>query len=191
MRLERIVVGVDGSPNSLVAVEWAAGMASLVAAEVVAVHAMGLLEQMGSGDPAPSFPHRAEIQQAFEATWCHPLQAAGVRYRCLLRDGSAVPVLLAVSDEVGADLVVVGSRGLGGYPGAPARQYQHAGGPERARAGHRRARQRPRAPMTPDRDRRAVCCWIPCVVTAGVPGPSALVAGDGGRHAGRRGASSQ
>ena len=116
MRLERIVVGVDGSANSLVAVEWAAGMASLVGAEVVAVHAMGLLEQMGSGDPAPSFPQRAEIQQAFEATWCQPLREAGVRFQCLLRDGSAVPVVLAVSDEVDADLIVVGSRGLGGYP---------------------------------------------------------------------------
>lgn len=116
MRLERIVVGVDGSPNSLVAVEWAAGMASLVAAEVVAVHVMGLLDQMGSENPAPSFPQRAEIQEAFETTWCQPLRAAGVRYQCLLRDGSAVPVLLAVSDEVGADLIAVGSRGLGGYP---------------------------------------------------------------------------
>ena len=116
MRLERIVVGVDGSANSLVAVEWAAGMASLVAAEVFAVHTMGLLEPLGPGDAVPSFPHRDEIQEAFEATWCQPLRAAGVRYQCLLRDGSAVPVLLAVSDEVGADLVVVGSRGLGGYP---------------------------------------------------------------------------
>ena len=116
MRLERIVVGVDGSTNSLTAVEWAAGMASLVAAEVVAVHAMGLLEPVDSGDPVPSFPHRAEIQELFETTWCQPLRAAQVRYQCLLRDGSAVPVLLAVSDEVGADLIVVGSRGLGGYP---------------------------------------------------------------------------
>jgi nucleotide-binding universal stress UspA family protein len=116
MRLERIVVGVDGSANSLVAVEWAAGMASLVAAEVMAVHAMGLLEPLGPRDPVPSFPHRGEIEEAFEATWCRPLRAAGVRYQCLLRDGSAVPVLLAVSDEVGADLIVVGSRGLGGYP---------------------------------------------------------------------------
>jgi nucleotide-binding universal stress UspA family protein len=116
MRVERIVVGVDGSANSLAAVEWAAGMASLVAAEVIAVHAMGLLESLGSGDPVPSFPHRGEIQEAFEATWCQPLRAAGVRYQCQLRDGSAVPVLLAVSDEVGADLIVVGSRGLGGYP---------------------------------------------------------------------------
>ena len=116
MRIERIVVAVDGSPNSLLAVEWAAGMASLVAAEVVAVHVMGLLEQMGSEDPAPSFPQRAEIRQAFEETWCQPLRAAGVRYQCVLRDGSAVPVVLALSDEMGADLIVVGSRGLGGYP---------------------------------------------------------------------------
>jgi len=91
-------------------------MASPVAAEVIAVHVMGLLDQVGSEDPTPSFPQRAEIKDAFEATWCQPLRDAAVRYQCVLRDGSAVPVLLAVSDEVAADLIVVGSRGLGGYP---------------------------------------------------------------------------
>jgi nucleotide-binding universal stress UspA family protein len=116
MRLERVVVGVDGSDNSLVAVEWAAGMASIVDAEVVAVHALGLLERLGQGDPVPSFRHRDEIRDLFETTWCAPLDSAGVRSRRLIRDGTAVSVLLAVADEVDADLIVVGSRGLGGYP---------------------------------------------------------------------------
>jgi len=116
MRLERILVGVDGSDNSVAAVEWAAGMASIVNAEVVAVHALGLLEPLGTGDPVPSFSHRDEIRHLFETAWCAPLDAAGVRSRRLIRDGSAVSVLLAVADEVDAELIVVGSRGLGGYP---------------------------------------------------------------------------
>jgi nucleotide-binding universal stress UspA family protein len=116
MRIERIVVGVDGSDNSLAAVEWAAGMAALVDAEVVAVHALGLLEALGADDPVPSFPHRDEIRDLFEKTWCAPLDTASVRSRRVLRDGSALPVLLDAAQEVGADLIVVGSRGLGGYP---------------------------------------------------------------------------
>jgi nucleotide-binding universal stress UspA family protein len=116
MRIERIVVGVDGSPNSLVAVEWAAGLARLVDAEVVAVHALSLLEPLGSGDPVPSFPHRDEIRHLLTTVWCAPLDLAGVRSRRLLRDGTAVSVLLAVGDEVDADLLVVGSRGLGANP---------------------------------------------------------------------------
>jgi nucleotide-binding universal stress UspA family protein len=116
MRIERIVVAVDGSENSLVAVEWAAGLARLLDAEVVAVHALGLLEPLGSEDPVPTFPHREEIRHAFETTWCAALDAAGVRTRRLLRDGPAVGVILSVAAEVDADLIVVGSRGLGGYP---------------------------------------------------------------------------
>jgi nucleotide-binding universal stress UspA family protein len=34
----------------------------------------------------------------------------------VFQDGPAVSVILSVADEVDADLIVVGSRGLGGYP---------------------------------------------------------------------------
>jgi nucleotide-binding universal stress UspA family protein len=34
----------------------------------------------------------------------------------VVRDGSPVTALLAVAEDEGADLIVVGSRGLGGYP---------------------------------------------------------------------------
>ncbi len=116
LTIHRIVVGVDGSDNSLVAVEWAAGLARLVDAEVVAVHAVGLLEPLDGGTPVPSFPHRAEIEELFETRWSAPFRAAGVSAELVLRDGPAVAVLLAVADDTDADLIVVGSRGLGGYP---------------------------------------------------------------------------
>jgi nucleotide-binding universal stress UspA family protein len=116
MRIEHIVVGVDGSESSLVAVDWAAGLAGLLDAEVVAAHALGLLEALGSDDPVPSFPHREEIRRLVETAWCAAVDTARVRTRHVLQDGPAVNVLLAVADEVDADLIVVGSRGLGGYP---------------------------------------------------------------------------
>jgi len=112
-----IVVGVDGSRNSQVAERWAAQQARYTGAEVVAVHALGLLEKMDPVSAAvPAQPHIHEIQQLFESVWCAPLAESGVKYRTELRYGSSVPVLLDVAEESEADLIVVGSRGLGGNP---------------------------------------------------------------------------
>jgi nucleotide-binding universal stress UspA family protein len=87
-----------------------------VGAEVVAVHAVGLLEPAGAGAPQPAQPHREEIRRRFESEWCKPLDDAGIPSRRLLRDGSPVAVLLGVADEVDADVLVVGSRGVGAFP---------------------------------------------------------------------------
>jgi nucleotide-binding universal stress UspA family protein len=112
-----IVVGVDGSPNSRVALEWAAGQARQTGAEVVAVHALGLLEKMApDSTPVPAQPRLGEIQEMFETVWCAPLIGSGLNYRTELRYGSSVPVLLEVAEEAEAELIVVGSRGLGGTP---------------------------------------------------------------------------
>jgi nucleotide-binding universal stress UspA family protein len=110
MKLERIIVAVDGSANSVAAVDWAAGLAQATGAEVVAVHALGLLERVDDDAKVPTQSHQVV------SSWCEPLARAGVAYRPLLRDGSPVSVVLEVADEVEADVVVVGSRGLGGYP---------------------------------------------------------------------------
>jgi nucleotide-binding universal stress UspA family protein len=112
-----IVVGVDGSPNSQVAVEWAARQAGFTGAEVVAVHALGLLEKMDPQSAAvPAQPHLHEIQELLETVWCAPLVNSGITYRTELRYGSSVPVLLELADQTEAELIVVGSRGLGATP---------------------------------------------------------------------------
>jgi nucleotide-binding universal stress UspA family protein len=117
MKLERIAVGVDGPDNSVAAVEWAAGLAAAVGAEVVAVHALGLLERLEPGtEKVPSAGHRPEVEERLTTVWTAAFDARGVPCRRIVRDGPSVEVLLAVAEEVGADLVVVGSRGLGGYP---------------------------------------------------------------------------
>ena len=111
------MVGLDGSADSHEAVHWAAGVAGPLEAEVVAVHALGLLDQLEPGGPVvPTQPHREEISERAEGTWIEPLSASGVRHRVVLRDGSPVDVVLGVANEVGADLVVLGSRGVGGSP---------------------------------------------------------------------------
>ena len=116
MNIECIVVGVDGSANALRAVEWTAGLAARTGARVVAVHALGLLFHGEDGEVRPAQPMRAEIERKLAEEWCRPLVAAGVDHDARAIDGSPVMGLLGVADEVDADLVVVGSRGLGGVP---------------------------------------------------------------------------
>jgi len=117
LTIARIMIGVDGSEDSRVALGWAAGLARQLDAEIVAVHAVGLLEHLApADDPVPAAPHREEIQQVFEERWCAPLDAAGVRSRRLMADGPPAMVLLRVAAEEDVDLIVVGSRGVGGFP---------------------------------------------------------------------------
>jgi len=112
-----IVVGVDGSADSAAAVRFAAGVAAALGAEVVSVHALGLLDQLEPGGPkVPTQPHREEIAAKVEGEWSAPLAEAGVAHRAVLHDGNPVDVVLQVVEEVGADLVVLGSRGIGGSP---------------------------------------------------------------------------
>ena len=112
----RIVVGVDGSAVARRALSWAVDLAQAIGAEVVAVHALGLLTQV-SGATAPVVEHRHEVARAFEDEWCAPLRHSAVEHRCVLVDGNPVTALAAAAEELGAGLVVVGSRGTGGFPG--------------------------------------------------------------------------
>lgn len=112
-----IVVGLDGSADSHAAVRWAAGLARSLDADVVAVHALGLLDQLEPDGPTvPTQPHRGEIAERAEGPWSEPLADAGARHRVVLHDGNPVDVLLDVAREHSADLIVLGSRGIGGSP---------------------------------------------------------------------------
>jgi nucleotide-binding universal stress UspA family protein len=108
----RIVVAVDGSAVAGHAVRWAAGLGALLDAEVVAVHAVGLLDDLHDPAEEPA-AWRARLGDRVAREWCADLAASGCDHRVVVRDGPAVDVLLAVTRDEGADLVVVGSRGVG------------------------------------------------------------------------------
>ncbi len=116
MKIERIVVGVDGSDNSHTALAWAADLARALDAEVVAVHSVGLLERFAAGQHDQDDANSADTRHLFDTDWCAVLDDPTVRSTRLLRDGNPVSVLLSAAEEFDAGLVVVGSRGLGGYP---------------------------------------------------------------------------
>ncbi len=98
--IRTIAVGLDPSDHARRAFDWAAALASDIDAELVAVHAVGLIEH---GNHVP-------------LNWFDTLDARGVRLRRVVRNGSPVPTLQVVGTEVGADLLVVGTRGIGGTP---------------------------------------------------------------------------
>jgi nucleotide-binding universal stress UspA family protein len=111
----RIVVGVDGSDTAQEALRWGVGLAAVLGAEVVAVHAVGLLEELH--DPGvPEHAWRGGLRDVVETTWCAPLAKARFPHRVELRDGHPVDVLLGTADDEHAVLLVMGSRGVGANP---------------------------------------------------------------------------
>lgn len=113
----RIVVGVDGSPSSKAALRWAVRQARLTGAWVEAVTAWDFPTYYG-WIPADSTEVLEGIARSMlrEATEEAAEVAPGVTiYRAVSR-GNAARVLLDAAKN--AELLVVGSRGHGGFSGA-------------------------------------------------------------------------
>jgi nucleotide-binding universal stress UspA family protein len=116
----RIVVGVDGSPESREALRWALDEARLRDATVRAVHAWGnpYLLTPGFG-PAEDFQLPALHEGAEKLLSSAVAEVAGekpdVEIEEVAAEGPAGSVLM--EQAKGADLLVVGSRGHGGFVG--------------------------------------------------------------------------
>lgn len=118
---QRIVVGVDGSEESLEALRWAIDEANRRDATVDAVLAWDY--PMVTGGPLgfgvlPGEP--LEYEEAAEATLAHALAEvceddSSPPVMHVLTRGDAAQALITRAD--GADLLVVGSRGRGGFAG--------------------------------------------------------------------------
>ena len=112
----RIVVGVDGSPESRSALRWAARIAEAINARIEAVLVWEYVSSYGwSALPPLSGPHSdLDDQLAKILTEVFGEKApAGLTRRVL--EGSAAASLVAESKD--AQLLVVGSRGHGGFAG--------------------------------------------------------------------------
>jgi len=115
-RRQRIVVGADGSAEAREALRWTARLAGPWHAEVVVVHAVGLLEAL-DGRLVAAHHEQARIERVVADQWCTPLRGTGCSHRVVVRDGVPADVLRQVAVAEAADLVVVGSRGIGATPG--------------------------------------------------------------------------
>ena len=117
--MKRIVVGVDGSEPSAAALRWAVDEGRVRDAEVEAVHAWSYppMTSITGFVPPPSFTDKdlAEEARAVVERMCEAVEGRGTRVVPKVVHGPAAAALLNVAE--GADLLVVGSRGRGGFAG--------------------------------------------------------------------------
>lgn len=118
----RVVVGFDGSDASLTAVRWAAAAATLRGRDLVLLNA--LLPPMGGGGFAISMPPSLDLIDQLEAAAREEIDTVagtmrgefpGLDVRGVVAIGAPSAVLLEASET--AELIVIGSRGRGGFTG--------------------------------------------------------------------------
>jgi nucleotide-binding universal stress UspA family protein len=108
-----VVVGVDGSANAQLALGVAADLARRLDVDLVVLHALGLMTVI-EGRHVPSEGHRDDIERLLRTEWCRSLPSdPSLRWRAEIVYGSPADVLLNQGADLGASLVVVGSRGVG------------------------------------------------------------------------------
>lgn len=112
-----IVVGVDGSDSSLLALGWAIGQAELTGATVEVVACWQWPSSTGWSVPVPD-DYRPD--QTAEAALAEIVDTArrehpSVAFRPLVMEGPPARALIEASGH--ADLLVVGSRGHGEFAG--------------------------------------------------------------------------
>jgi nucleotide-binding universal stress UspA family protein len=114
----RIVVGVDGSASSKAALAWAVGQARYTGAAVEAVTAWEFGLTYGFPPTAAFDIDYAGIAADVVADAIAGVSSPGepVKIRSVVAHGHPAQVLLDASE--GAELLVVGSRGRGGFTGA-------------------------------------------------------------------------
>jgi nucleotide-binding universal stress UspA family protein len=115
-----IVVGVDSSDGARRALEWAVAEARHHGSKVVAVHTWNVpIAPVGPGVAAVSFntdDFKNAGQQAFDAAM-QGVSTEGVEVEQRLVEGSPANALMDTAREERADLLVVGTRGHGGFTG--------------------------------------------------------------------------
>jgi nucleotide-binding universal stress UspA family protein len=108
----RVVVGIDGSEASLRALRWAAEEAEARGADLEVVHVWERPERY-TPMPVGAYPVDPEARKVLDRGVSEARALAPrVEVRGRLEEGGAGTVL--VDEARGADLLVVGSRGLGG-----------------------------------------------------------------------------
>jgi nucleotide-binding universal stress UspA family protein len=113
----RIVVGIDASPSSMAALEWAAHQAELTGATLDVLMMWELPTSYGWSLPVPSeYDPEHDAAKALDEA-LEPVRKGhpGITIQSTVLEGHPAPLLVKASH--GADLLVVGSRGHGEFTG--------------------------------------------------------------------------
>ncbi len=111
--MERVLVGVDGSSGSRMALRWVRDLAAVSDLRIVLASVdQPYLEWTRSDSPRN---WRRSLEQTIRDDFAEELTSAGVSFDVLaLRGSNAADALLRAAKAERADLLVVGARGLGG-----------------------------------------------------------------------------
>jgi nucleotide-binding universal stress UspA family protein len=111
-----VAVGVDASATSGEAVKVAAELAQRFGADLVLLSAYGKVDGAAPGHGAEAEERWATDpgarQREAVARTEDRLRGQGVRCRTLTGEGPAADVLVRLADECGADVLVVGNKGM-------------------------------------------------------------------------------
>ncbi len=116
---DKIVLGVDGSQSSDLAVETAAALAQKLGAHVEVVHVREHDRIPSRASSAPDLETREDASALLTRTLA-TLKSAGVDAHTTQRVGATNKIadeIIAVANDANADLIVVGSRGLSSFSG--------------------------------------------------------------------------
>lgn len=111
-----ILVGFDGSAESKRALRWAAEIAYLTGAEVHAINAWDFPEYCDYPYPFEGWDTRTKPDEEFDAT-VQQMDADRRPARLSLDVLRGDPARLLIEHSADATMLVVGSRGLGGFSG--------------------------------------------------------------------------
>ena len=118
--MKTIVVGVDGSPGSVAALRFAIEEAQTRRAEIRAVNAWHIPAAAYGSGVAPAPVSLSDFEQLGTTALASALKEVapsvnGVKITSVVREGDPTDVLIDEAKD--AELLVVGSRGLGGVRG--------------------------------------------------------------------------
>jgi nucleotide-binding universal stress UspA family protein len=120
---KRILVCTDGSENATHAAQTAADLAWKLGAEVTLLSVVNpapllapyTIAVEAAPDAEAIFEFAAENQKTVLCTAAEPFEREGVRIKTRGEMGQPVDIILNVAEEEKSDLIVMGSRGLGGF----------------------------------------------------------------------------
>lgn len=111
-----VIVGVDGSESAAQAVKLATWLARSIDAELVVMHAAGLMTIL-DGRHVPVEGHWDDLRRLLDDEWCQQLHdEPGLDWRAELQFGPAPDLLVERAVQLDASFVVVGSRGVRDAP---------------------------------------------------------------------------
>lgn len=113
---KRVVVGNDGSDNAVQAIEMAAELAKLHEAELIVAYVWHLPATAYIGAPYAPLDLSKQMDETKKGANNRALgvfEKFGIEGRLVELEGNPADAIIGLAEEEQADLIVVGSRGLG------------------------------------------------------------------------------